>query len=281
MTGRSKDGRRRVGRGSARAQAEWGAVTTESVLFEMILPLVFFLPFSLLSVRVSSDCAPLCRSLSSGWCRPQPSRRSCLAHAPPSGSPGEQKQRAHWWSITTRCSMMKADLLCSYSKLTSILIFFTNEKTEGVSNWCSDLFFMNKHFSSPLCDFIFVLTLSRPLPHNVIWVCLQPFPPVRPQTAGLYCFPFFTNTCSIPTWWPASLCRNDRHRLPSFQGEVRGRTSLAPRPVLLLFTSGMVRYRPPGERQTLQSVNVTPRNVRPCSAKVQHIHSPYNGLLYP
>lgn len=121
MTGRSKDGRRRVGRGSARAQAEWGAVTTESVLFEMILPLVFFLPFSLLSVRVSSDCAPLCRSLSSGWCRPQPSRRSCLAHAPPSGSPGEQKQRAHWWSITTRCSMMKADLLCSYSKLTSIL----------------------------------------------------------------------------------------------------------------------------------------------------------------
>ena len=95
--------------------------------------------------------------------------------------------------------------------------------------------------------FIIALTLSKPVPHNVIWVCLQPFPPVRPQTAGLYCFPFFTNTCSMPTWWPASLCRNDRHRFPSFQGGVSGRTSRAPRPVLLLPTSGMVRYRPPGE----------------------------------
>lgn len=85
------------------------------------------------------------------------------------------------------------------------------------------------------------LTLSRPVPHNVIWVCLQPFPPVRPHTAGLYCFPFFTNTCSMPTWWPASLCRNDRQRLPSFQGGVRGRTSRAPRPVRLLPTSGIVR----------------------------------------
>lgn len=89
------------------------------------------------------------------------------------------------------------------------------------------------------------LTLSSPVPHSVIWVCLQPFPPVRPQTAGLCCFPFFTNTCSMPTWWPASLCRNDRHRLPSFQGGASGRTSWAPRPVLLLPTSGMVRYRPP------------------------------------
>lgn len=88
---------------------------------------------------------------------------------------------------------------------------------------------------------VVILTLSRPVPHNVIWVCLQPFPPVRPHTAGLYCFPFFTNTCSIPTWWPASLCLNDRHRLPSFHGGVSGRTSRAPRPVLLLPTSGMVR----------------------------------------
>lgn len=91
------------------------------------------------------------------------------------------------------------------------------------------------------------LTLSRPVPHSVIWVCLQPFPPVRPQTAGLYCFPFFTNTCSIPTWWPAILCRNDRHRFPSFQGGLRGSTSRAPRPVLLLPVSGMVRYLPPWE----------------------------------
>lgn len=45
-----------------------------------------------LSVRVSSDCAPPCRNLSSGWCHPQPSRHSCLAHAPPSGSPEEQQQ---------------------------------------------------------------------------------------------------------------------------------------------------------------------------------------------
>ena len=105
--------------------------------------------------------------------------------------------------------------------------------------------------------FIVILTLSRPVPHNVIWVCLQPFPPVRPQTAGLYCFPFFTNTCSMPTWWPASLCRNDRHRLPSFQGGVSGRTSRAPRPVLLFPTSGMVRYRPPGEAsgRALESIN--------------------------
>lgn len=98
---------------------------------------------------------------------------------------------------------------------------------------------------------VVILTLSRPVPHNVIWVCLQPFPPVRPQTAGLYCFPFFTNTCSIPTWWPASLCRKDKHRLPSFQGGVSGRTSRAPRPVLLLPTSGMVRYRPPVETRDI------------------------------
>lgn len=94
------------------------------------------------------------------------------------------------------------------------------------------------------------LTLSSPVPHSVIWVCLQPFPPVRPHTAGLCCFPFFTNTCSMPTWWPANLCRNDRHRLPSFQGGVSGRTSWAPRPVLLLPTSGMVRYRPPVVMET-------------------------------
>lgn len=92
-----------------------------------------------------------------------------------------------------------------------------------------------------------ILTLSRPVPQSVIWVCLQPLPPVRPHTAGLYCFPFFTNTCSIPTWCPASLWRKDRHRLPSFQGGVSGRTSRAPRPVLLFPTSGMVRYRPPVE----------------------------------
>lgn len=68
----------------------------------MILPLIFFLPFSDLSVRVSSDCAPLCRSLSSGWCRPQPSRRSCLAHALPSGQPSQQQQ---WGTINTCCSI--------------------------------------------------------------------------------------------------------------------------------------------------------------------------------
>lgn len=72
-----------------------GFVTAESVLFERILPLpVFFFSPSLLPilvpfVRVSSDCAPPCRSLSSGWCRPRPSRRCGLAHALPSGSPGE------------------------------------------------------------------------------------------------------------------------------------------------------------------------------------------------
>lgn len=150
-------------------------------------------------VTVSSDCAPRCRRLSSGQCRPQPSRRFCLGRAPPSGSPGEQQERApsvYWSPLQTSKSLA-------------------------------------------------TLTLSSPVPHSVIWVCLQPFPPVRPHTAGLYCFPFFTNTCSMPTWWPANLCRNDRHRLPSFQGGVSGRTSWAPRPVLLLPTSGMVRYRPP------------------------------------
>lgn len=91
-----------------------------------------------------------------------------------------------------------------------------------------------------------VLTPSRPAPHNVIWVCLQPLPPVRLHTAGMYSLPVFTNTCSMPTWWPASLWRNDRQRSPSFQGGVRGRTNRAPRTVLLLPTSGIVRYRPPG-----------------------------------
>lgn len=55
--------------------------------------LVRLLPY--LSVRVSSDCAPLRRSLSSGWCRPQPSRHFGLARAPPSGSPGEQQKSTH------------------------------------------------------------------------------------------------------------------------------------------------------------------------------------------
>lgn len=104
-------------------------------------------------------------------------------------------------------------------------------------------FFTRHHLK--LQSTLATLTLSSPVPQSVIWVCLQPFPPVRPHTAGLYCFPFFTNTCSMPTWWPANLCRKDRHRLPSFQGGVSGRTSWAPRPVLLLPTSGMVRYRPP------------------------------------
>lgn len=81
----------RLGEGWARAQAGWGSFTTESLLFEMIFPLVIFL-----SVRVSLDCALLCRSLSLGWCRPQPSPHSCLAHAPPSGSPDEQQHSAHW-----------------------------------------------------------------------------------------------------------------------------------------------------------------------------------------
>lgn len=161
----------------------------------------FFCPC--LTVRVSSDCAPRCRCLSSGWCHPQPSRQFCLARAPPSGSPGEQQDRAQSVSI---------------APLGNVLFFKISLAT---------------------------LTLSSPVPHSVIWVCLQPFPPVRPHTAGLCCFPFFTNTCSMPTWWPASLCRNDRHRLPSFQGGASGRTSWAPRPVLLLPTSGMVRYRPP------------------------------------
>lgn len=100
------------------------------------------------------------------------------------------------------------------------------------------------------------LTLSRPVPQSVIWVCRQPFPPVRPHTAGLYCFPFFTNTCSMPTWWPARLWRNDRHRLPSFQGGVRGRTSRAPRPVRLLPTSGIVRYRPPVDAAHRQNTSL-------------------------
>lgn len=82
--------------GSVSAQAEReragrGGVTTESVLFEMTFSLVFFLPRPVLSVKVSSDCAPLCRSLSSRLCRPRPSLRSCLARAPPSGSPDEQQ----------------------------------------------------------------------------------------------------------------------------------------------------------------------------------------------
>lgn len=82
--------------GSVSAQAEReragrGGVTTESVLFEMSFSLVFFLPRPVLSVKVSSDCAPLCRSLSSRLCRPRPSLRSCLARAPPSGSPDEQQ----------------------------------------------------------------------------------------------------------------------------------------------------------------------------------------------
>lgn len=59
----------------------------------MILPLFFLC--QRLAVRVSSDCAPRCRHLSSGRCRPQPSRPFCLGRAPPSGSPGEQQDRVH------------------------------------------------------------------------------------------------------------------------------------------------------------------------------------------
>ncbi len=80
----------------------------------------------------------------------------------------------------------------------------------------------------------------------VICVDLQPFPPpVLPQTAGLCCRPFWTNTCSMPTWCPAMLCLKARQRFPSFQGVVRGRISWAPRPPRFSPPSEIVRYRPP------------------------------------
>lgn len=52
--------------GEGGAEAELTGVTTESVLFGMIFPLIFSLPLSAQSVRVSLDCVLLCRSLLSG-----------------------------------------------------------------------------------------------------------------------------------------------------------------------------------------------------------------------
>lgn len=53
--------------------------------------------FLVQGVRVFLGCAPLCRCLSSGWCRPRPSDHSCLARAPPSGWPGIVAQNVCCW----------------------------------------------------------------------------------------------------------------------------------------------------------------------------------------
>lgn len=80
---------------SVTGQAKWGGFHDRVTSLWDDSPSFFFLFFRhCLTVRVSSDCAPRCRRLSSGQCRPQPSRRFCLGRAPPSESPGEQQQCA-------------------------------------------------------------------------------------------------------------------------------------------------------------------------------------------
>jgi len=234
--------------GQEKAQAESGGVTTESVLFEMIFPLVYF---SALLCPVSQSLLRLCSSVQEPFLKVM----SSTAISPLLPRP-RSPFRITWWTVE-HCTLSyshwqkNVQLYCHnadcafdvtlktrvQTSLFTIVKMSRNNMTK-FNNWCL----------SKLCYIIIVrLTLSRSVPHKVIWVCLQPLPPVRPHTAGLYCFPFFTNTWSIPTWCPASLCRKDRHRLPSFQGGVSGSTSRAPRPVLLFPVSGIVRYRPPVE----------------------------------
>lgn len=90
-----------------------------------------------------------------------------------------------------------------------------------------------------------ILTFSSLLPHSVIWADIHPLPPVLLHIAGLCRCPFSTNTCSMPTRRPTSLCLKDKHTKSWFHGAVTGRMSWAPLPLDLLGPSVAVRYFSP------------------------------------
>lgn len=95
-----------------------------------------------------------------------------------------------------------------------------------------------------------VLTLLMPRPRNVMCVCLQPWPPFLPQTAGPWAPFFLTKTWRAPECSPGTLCLKDRHKSPAWAMGPNGRIRCAARPSLPL-GSEMVRYCPPAVEKAL------------------------------
>lgn len=95
-----------------------------------------------------------------------------------------------------------------------------------------------------------VLTLLMPSPRKVMCVCLQPWPPFLPHTAGPWAPFFLTKTCRAPECSPDTLCLKDRHKSAAWAMWPNGRIRCAALPSLPL-GSEMVRYCPPAVEKTV------------------------------
>lgn len=85
-------------------------------------------------------------------------------------------------------------------------------------------------------------------PRKVMCVCLQPWPPFLPHTAGPWAPFFLTKTWRAPECSPGTLCLNDRHKSPAWAVCPSGRIRCATLPSLPL-GSEMVRYCPPAKEK--------------------------------
>lgn len=98
-----------------------------------------------------------------------------------------------------------------------------------------------------------VLTLLMPSPRRVMCVCLQPWPPFLPHTAGPWAPLLLTKTCRAPECSPGTLCLNDRHKSPGWAMWPSGRIRCAAFPSVPL-GSEMVRYCPPAKQKAIPSL---------------------------
>lgn len=98
-----------------------------------------------------------------------------------------------------------------------------------------------------------VLTFLVPGPRRVMCVCLQPWPPFLPQTAGPWAPFLLTKTWRAPECRLGTLCRNDRHKSPAWAMWPSGRIRCAAFPSLPS-ASEMVRYCPPAKGKAVTSV---------------------------
>ena len=98
-----------------------------------------------------------------------------------------------------------------------------------------------------------VLTLLMPSTRRVMCVCLQPWPPFLPHTAGPWAPLLLTKTWRAPECSPGTLCLNDRHKSPAWATWPSGRIRCAAFPSVPL-GSEMVRYRPPAKQKAIPSL---------------------------
>lgn len=92
-----------------------------------------------------------------------------------------------------------------------------------------------------------------PSPRRVMCVCLQPWPPFLPHTAGPWAPLLLTKTWRAPECSPGTLCLNDRHKSPAWATWPSGRIRCAAFPSVPL-GSEMVRYRPPAKQKAIPSL---------------------------